>query len=114
GRDGHGHRIDVLEQRVERRVRYGVELLRYLGGAGGGLVVDPRERDARHAPQQSGVVESQGPGAHHARAHAHTITPRCDPSMNFRKFSTSGICGSSARALAMPWPTVMSELNSSR
>src|SRR2546422_909276 len=33
--------------------------------------------------------------AHPHRWSAHTSTPRCDPSMNLRKFSTSGICGSS-------------------
>ena len=105
-RDGHG--IRTLEQRIERGVRHGVELFRHFGRARGVLVVDTGKRDARHASQESRVMEAEGAGTNHPDAHrpalprAHTITPRCDPSMNLRKFSTSGICGSSARALAMP------------
>ena len=44
----------------------------------------------------------------------HTITPRCEASMKVRNFSTSGTCGSSIRARAIPWLTVRSELNSRR
>src|SRR2546422_2454046 len=53
---------------------------------------DAGERDARHAPQQPRVVEPERSGADDAHPHgrrAHTSTPRCDPSMNFRKCSTS-------------------------
>ena len=115
--NGHGHRIHAIEQRGEGGVRHRAELLRHLGGARRVLVVDPGKAHARHARQQPGVVEPERSGADHPdpdRRRAHTSTPRCDPSMNLRKFSTSGICGSSVRALAMPWLTVMSELNSRR
>src|SRR5229473_6722133 len=98
-------------------MRDGLELPRHVGGARGILVVDARKGDARHAPQQPRVMEAERAGAddpHPHRWSAHTSTPRCDPSMNLRKFSTSGICGSSARARAIPWLTVMSELKSSR
>src|ERR1700704_1944115 len=98
-------------------MRGGLELRRDVGGARGIVVVDARKGNARHAPQQPRVMEAERAGADDAHPHrgsAHTSTPRCDPSMNLRKFSTSGICGSSARALAIPWLTVMSELKSSR
>ena len=114
-RNGHG--VHSIEQRREGRMCDRLELRRDLGGARGVVVVDAGERDPRHAPQQPRVVKPERSGAddpHPHRRRAHTNTPRCDPSMNLRKFSTSGICGSSARALAIPWLTVMSELNSSR
>src|SRR5712664_3606781 len=78
-------------------MRDGLELPRHVGGARGILVVDARKGDARHAPQQPRVMEAERAGAddpHPHRWSAHTSTPRCDPSMNLRKFSTSGICGS--------------------
>src|SRR5207237_2900239 len=93
------------------------ELLPALAGARRVLVVDARRPRARHRGQQPRVVEPERPRAPPPdpdRPPAHTSTPRWDPSMNFRKLSTSGICGSSVRALAMPWLTVMSELNSRR
>ena len=98
-------------------MRHRAELLGHLGGARRVLVVNPGKPHARHPGEQSCVVEPERPRADHPdpdRPAAHTSTPRCDPSMNFRKLSTSGICGSSVRALAMPWLTVMSELNSRR
>ena len=108
GRHDDRHGLHPLEQRIERGVRHGVELFRHFGRARGVLVVDTGKRDARHVSQESRVMEAEGAGTNDPDAHrralprAHTITPRCDPSMNLRKFSTSGICGSSARALAMP------------
>ena len=117
GRHRDRHRVHPLEQRAERRQGRRVELLRHLGRARRILVVDAGERDARHAPQQPRVVEPERSGADDAHPHrrrAHTSTPRCDPSMNFRKCSTSATAGSSPRAFAIPWLTVMSELNSSR
>src|SRR5438132_5035942 len=91
----------------------------YVRGTGGIQVVDPREVGARHPAEQPRVVEPQGARADHAYAErfpasAHTSTPRWDPSINLRKCSTSGTAGSSTRARCTPWPTVRSELNTSR
>src|SRR5256884_8287245 len=79
--------------------------LRHFGRARRILVVDAGEGNTRHAAQQPRVVEAERAGADDPHPHrwcAHTSTPRCDPSMNLRKFSTSGIGGSSARAFAIP------------
>src|SRR6266571_4341747 len=97
----------------------GLQLLRDLGRTRRILIVDADEFAARHPPEQPRVVEAEGPGADDADPdrpprRAHTNTPRWDPSMNLRKLSTSGVWGSSARAFAIPWLTVMSELNSRR
>ena len=118
-RHRYGHGVHALQQSLERRVPDGLELLRHLGRACGILVVDACKLEPRHPPEQTRVVEAEGPGADHTDSHrsaplAHTSTPRWDPSMNLRKFSTSGVWGSSARALAIPWLTVMSELKRRR
>jgi len=99
-----------------------VELPGHVRGPRGIEVVDAREVGAHHPAEQPRVVKPQGAGADHAEAErppapsacAHTSTPRCDPSMNLRKCSTSGTAGSSTRARCTPWPTVRSELNTSR
>src|SRR5207249_397733 len=107
----------AVEQRLERRMRHRLELVRHLRRTLGVLLVDPGEFGPGHPPQQARVVVTQRARADHPHADggsAHTMTPRCDASMNLRKVSTSGACGSSARARAMPWLTVRSELNSRR
>ena len=119
GRRGHGdrHGLHRLHQRRERREGDGFELPGDLGRAGGVDVEDADQRGALDGAQQPRVMVAEGAGADHADAHrlpGHTITPRCEASMKVRNFSTSGTCGSSIRARAIPWLTVRSELNSRR
>ena len=98
-------------------MRDGVELPRDLRGARGIDVENADQIDVGQPAQQSSVVVAEGAGADDPDAHPrcrHTMTPRWDASMNASSRSTSGTGGSSARARAMPWLTVRSELNSRR
>ena len=83
------------------------------------VVVESHEIGALDLLEKPDVVETERPRPDDADTHGpktvpHTITPRCEASMKRRNVSTSGTCGSSMRARAMPWLTVRSELNTSR
>ena len=117
--DGDG--LDLVEQRFERRVGHSLQLFRHLRGACPIVIIKAYEIRAFDLLEQADVMEAEGSRPHDAHpdrprcaCRLHTITPRCEASMNCRNVSTSGTCGSSARARAMPWLTVRSELNTSR
>jgi len=118
-RHDDGNRLDAVEQRLEGRMRDRLELLGDLGGARRIVVVEAHDVRTSDLLQQPYVVKTKRARADHAYLDRpdslrHTITPRCEASMNCRNVSTSAICGNSTRARAIPWLTVRSELNTRR
>ena len=119
-RHHHRYRLHAIQQRLERGEGGGLELLGDVRGARRVVIVEAHEIGAGDLLQEPDMVEAERAGPDDSdpdrphRGFFHTITPRCDASMNRRNVSTSGTCGSSVRARATPWLTVRSELKTRR
>ncbi len=115
-RNHHRHRIDLVQQGLQRGHRRHTELAAHLLRALGPHLAEADESRALDVAEESDVMLAKASRADHADAHrgAQITTPRWLLSTNPRKCLTSGVMESSDCARSSACDTLSSERKNSR